>query len=344
MDSVSSDNQSDTGTPEGQPEPVNVGGNIRDLFALKKNNRHIKILLSIGGYTSSQEGQFKGAVKDDASRKRFATSAVRIMKDWGFDGLDIDWEYPTNASEAEQLRLLLRECRIALDSYADRNDQSYRMLLTIATSAAKSTYGVLNLPAIDKFVDLWFLMAYDYTGSWSTSSGHHAALYKDSSNMKATPVNTDDTVKDYISKGVPSRKIVLGIPTYGRGFGSTVKGFGKDFKGNGGQDAFLYKDLPFKGTNTESGTNTKVVAAWTWDPAKKIMVSYDNPSTVATKAKYARDKNLGGVMFWDAAGDKAGDQSLVRAAKNNLGTLDRSNNLLEFKNSRYQNIRDKTAR
>lgn len=322
----------------------NAYGNVKQLYLLKQKYRNLKTLLSIGGYTYSQQGKFQAAANTAAGRQRFASSAVQLMSDWGFDGLDIDWEYPENQADASNFVLLLQACRAALDKYAKDNSQNYRYPLTIAVSAGPEKYKLLNMKAMDQYVDTWNLMAYDYAGSWDTTTGHAANLFYSSANPQSTKFNTDQAVKDYIKGGVSPSKIVLGLPLYGRSFLNTVAQPGQPYQGvasNTGSDpgVWLYRDLPRQGAQVK--IDTQAGAAWSYDATTKELVSFDNVPVGLMKADYIRKQGLGGAMFWEAAGDKTGGESLVGAVGDAMGSLELSNNMLDYPQSRYSNIRNK---
>ena len=96
----------------------NLYGNFKAIYKLKKENRHLKVLLSIGGWTYSP--RFHPIVVNPALRSKFVASSLRLLEDLGLDGLDVDYEYPQNEEQARGYVALLREMQAALDG--DKRD------------------------------------------------------------------------------------------------------------------------------------------------------------------------------------------------------------------------------
>ncbi|MBE3041677.1 glycoside hydrolase family 18 protein [Candidatus Bathyarchaeota archaeon] len=340
---ISADTWADTGIVYGNstnPTGNNANGCVGEIFRLKKENRNMKVLLSIGGYNWSPH--FVPAAATPEGRQRFASSAVKLMADWGFDGLDIDWEYPEDEIQAGHYVLLLKACREALDNYAEEHDLDHHFEITIATSAGPDKYNKMNLKDMDPYIDAWHLMSYDYAGSWDlTASGHQAALFADKENKATTMFNTEDAVAAYVAKGIQPHKIALGIPLYGRSFmGTQVIGgpFSGPGEGSIEKGIWLYKDLPRPGV--EEIYDEDIVGAYSFDENTKEFVSYDNVESTEYKVEWLVGQGLGGVMFWQASGDKPCEGSLVETAANALPKLDDTPNLLHYPDSVYDNIRN----
>jgi chitinase len=328
-----SDSWNDVGT--------NVYGCVKQLFLLKKKNRNLKVLLSVGGWTYSSN--FAAPASTPEGRERFAQSAVGLLENLGFDGLDIDWEYPKSATEAQNFEALLRETRQALDLAALKRSGNMHFELSVACPAGPQNYELLRLFEMDRYLDFWNLMAYDYAGSWDSRAGHQANLYEDKRHPECTPFSTQKAVEYYVSSGVPREKIVLGMPLYGRAFQST-DGPGHSFSGTGEgsfeQGVWDFKVLPHAGA--QEYHDREIGASWSHHAGTKTMVSYDTADVVKQKATYVKEKRLGGGMWWESSGDrKIGEGSLIETFVNGAGgreSLDKGQNCLEYPDSKYENL------
>lgn len=242
-------------------------------------------------------------------------------------GLDVDWEYPKDETEAQNLVDLLKETRAvsrlilpwenvgpngyqALDTYT--SDGGGQMLLSVACPAGPQNYEKMNLKAMDMYLDFWNLMAYDYAGSWDVKTGHQSNLYPSKSDPSSTPFSTAKAIEYYRNQGISPSKIVLGMPLYGRAFASTI-GVGQPFTGTGEgsweQGVWDFKALPQPGA--EEIVDEKIGASWSYDDKKKLMVSYDTTELAKQKAEYIMEEKLGGAMWWESSADKKGEESLI---------------------------------
>lgn len=261
----------------------------------------------------------------------------------GFDGIDIDWEYPQDDTEASNFVLLLEATRSALDNYAAANSTSNKFLLTVASPAGPTNYKKLHFKEMDTYLDAWHLMAYDYAGSWSNMSGHDANLYHCKDDPVSTPFSTHTAVTDYIAAGVNASKIVMGMPIYGRGFASTT-GIGKSFTGTGAgtwePGVYDYKTLISQNASNNNNItyDKNLGAAYTYNPSTQELISFDTVEVVQQKVQYVREQKLGGAMFWESSADGSGDMSLISRAFEGLGRLDGGENCLDYKGSQYANL------
>lgn len=198
-------------------------------------------------------------------------------------------------------------------------------------------------------LDFYNLMAYDYAGSWDPNAAHQANLHSSKSNPASTPFSTDAAIDYYLSQGVPSEKIILGMPMYGRAFDNTY-GVGTPYngvgEGNWENGVWDYNALPHSGA--QEYLDEQVGASYSYDPAKRRFISYDTVPMAQIKARYIQKRNLGGGMWWEASGDRdrkngeAGNGSLIGTYVDTIqavSALDHSPNVINFPESSYDNVR-----
>ena len=202
-------------------------------------------------------------------------------------------------------------------------------------------------------LDFYNLMAYDYAGSFSTEAGHQANLKPSTSIPQATPFSTQVAVDYYTKEGkVPSNNVVLGMPLYGRAFANT-DGPGAPFQGVGEgsweNGVWDYKALPQEGAEEKmvSIADGGAGASWSYDGGKRLMISYDTVPMGEEKTKYISDNKLGGAMWWEASGDRAGsksDGSLIATFVESVTAdgqpgLQKMDNALDYPESQYDNLK-----
>lgn len=261
---------------------------------LKQKHPHLRVVLSIGGAQASQV--FPTVAASAVLRDNFARSARGLVEASGLDGIDsmdsnptptsserlristnkmlprnraVAWQYPTDSLQGANLLALLAAVRLYLP------EEQY--LLAAALPAARSVLGTIDLQRAAVYLDVLNLMAYDLSGS---RSGHHAQLYPSSSKEDESS-SASGAVSYLLNRGFPGRKILLGIPVFGR----------RGTSSGGGSDGRVdYRHLPRKGTKEQ--VDKRACAAYCVGGGSGF-VSYDNPETVKTKAAFVKQKGLG---------------------------------------------------
>ncbi|KAL5611659.1 hypothetical protein BROUX41_000761 [Berkeleyomyces rouxiae] len=329
-------------------------GCVGQLYKLKQKNRHVKTTLSIGGFTRSSN--FPAAASTEERRAEFARSSVKLLADWGFDGIDIVWQYPKTQDAADDYIALLKRVRQELDEYAAQHTPDYHYTLTIVAPPNPEDYQYLDMKSLGEVLDYVNLPGW-YTGSWSDGTGYLSNLYPSKQNTISTPFNVADVVEAYLEGGVPSHKLILGIPIYSHSFEET-DGMGEALYelspkttsvgpnaefgwklGTWEAGTWDYKDLPQAGA--EEFDDDEVVGHYSYDKTKRQLAVYDTPKTVTKKVEFLHSKGLGGTMFWEATADKEGQDSLISTAFNAQGgSLEAlvSENQLNYPDSVYINI------
>lgn len=196
---------------------------FRRFVGLKKQNPNFVPMISIGGWNAGSK-KFSQMAADPAKRQIFLDSILPFVKKYGFEGIDLDWEYPGSRDsidpehDKENFNVLVEMMAKIL--------HEHNILFTAALSPGRNTIDdAYDIPRISKSFDIMNIMTYDYHGWWENNShpftGHNAPLYgRDEEDFEDHPgyyFSVFDTLNYYIQKGAPKEKLAMGFAQYGRG-------------------------------------------------------------------------------------------------------------------------------
>ena len=219
----------------GQTDDFPYKGHFNVLNSYKKKYPNVKTMISVGGWADST-GFYK-MTQTEEGMVTFADSVVKFLRDYGFNGVDIDYEYPTSLEDAgnpkdfdlakpyrknlyTQYVKMMKILREKVNEASKEDGKEY--LLTAAVTASGWVVGGMGEEDYTKYLDFLNLMTYDFHGSWNGYVAHNSPLYSDPrdpevAGIKYNYLSTDWAVKYYAGVMDPS-KIVVGIPLYTRGW------------------------------------------------------------------------------------------------------------------------------
>ncbi|QAT90304.1 chitinase [Spodoptera exempta nucleopolyhedrovirus] len=306
-------------------------GNFGQLMAVKNANPHLKVLASIGGWTLSDPFYH---MHDQNVRQTFIDSVEEFLLTWKFfDGIDIDWEFPggkganPNVGDAVRDRrtytLLLQELRLRLDALGTRTNRYYS--LTSAVSAGNDKIAVVDYTEAQKYLDVIFLMTYDFKGAWSnTDLGHQTALFAPTWRPDE-PYCADRAVEAMLNQNVPASKIAIGIAMYGRGWTGVVSdnenipflGVGTGpVSGTWEAGVVDYRQIVHNMSQYDYSYDDVAKGAYVYSKETGNLITYDDPKSVTDKTKYVLDHELAGLFAWEIDADN-GD--ILNAINKGLG-------------------------
>ncbi len=246
-----------------------------------------RVLLGLGGWGNSDG--FPGMVSTPENRARFIGLLVDCLRANGYDGVDIDWEFASNGKDRAGLSLFIEELAGALGAAEPR------LQLTMAAPSGNFWGRWIDFERLAGRFDFIGFMTYDYHGAWSRRSGHNAPLRS----CPRDAGSLEDTVRYAVGRGIPPDRIVIGLPFGGRSF--DCGGLGRPFKATA--------HLPY----SEIAGLSAGEWSFLWDACAEapyavrrdggMIISYDDPRSIALKCRYAMDAGLAGVMIWELAQD-----------------------------------------
>jgi chitinase len=278
---------------------------IQKLVSLKNRNPQLKILLSLGGWGGCKN--CSQVFSSESGRKEFARSTKELTDYFKSDGIDLDWEYPViegfpghaySGEDKNNFTSLVKELRKELGK---KHEISFA-----AGGFTSFLEQSIDWKEVIPVVDRVNLMSYDLINGNSTVTGHHTALFSTPSQKESA----DNSIKYLDSIGVPLNKIVIGAAFYARIFENVA-----------GTNNGLYQKGKFKSgisyRNFDSAFNSREGYVHFWDETaeapyyynadKKLFATGDDEKSIRLKTKYAKEKGLNGIMFWELLGDRPKD-------------------------------------
>ncbi|HEX7369462.1 MAG TPA: glycoside hydrolase family 18 protein [Rhodanobacteraceae bacterium] len=281
---------------------------LQSLVALKARDPALRVDVSVGGWGA---GGFSEAARTTSGRKAFATSAARLVVAHNADGLDIDWEYPghdesgiaSSPDDRRDFTLLLQAVRVALDAAGATRHRRYTLSIAVADGPFVS--GV-DIARVDRYVDWFNLMTYDFCNSMTPRTCHHTGLH--ASKFAPTDARTTErAVAQFLAAGVPPRKLVIGVAFYGREFGDVDPAHDGLYQRYGkyiGEIPWPKLQADFVNRNgLVRHWDAQADAAWLWNPQTHTFITYDDPRSIAAKAAFVKARHLGGIMYWEQSLD-----------------------------------------
>jgi len=293
------------------PRTDEATGEFSPGLATLAHSHGVRVLLSIGGWDDS--GTFPAVASDPAHRARFARACAGAILRYGFDGIDIDWEYPGfaehNGSPADSgnFPLLLGTLRDTLSRLG--RSMGRHLALSAAVPATEAHARLMAIGRSAETLDFLNVMTYDLYGTWDTRAYHNAPLYAGPGGDSARSV--DGAFRLYhVTYGVPARRINLGVPFYGHTFVDCPELLGT----HAGPDTSVFAGATYANITARAGEFTRhwdpyAQVPYLTSPVRRTLVSYDDPASVRCKAEYAAAHGAGGLIIWEITQDALPDGS-----------------------------------
>ena len=287
-------------------------GGDSDIVSLS-HRKNVEVMLSVGGWDDSEN--FPAVAASDQRRSAFAHACVEAIRRFGFDGIDIDWEFPGltdhngTPADTHNYTLLLRTLRDSLDGYGLAIGR--HCLLSAALPAGLPFAANFEMREVAGLLDFLNIMTYDFTGSWDPLSYYNSPLH--------APAGVDSTrcvaaayQLYHQTYNVPDGKINLGVPFYGHTFthctAPQTSHAGEDtvhFSKRGAMYSDIVRVMPQCVRHWDPQAEVPYLVCADWN----LFVSYDDVESIHAKAAFVVDHHLRGLIIWELTGDLMPDGS-----------------------------------
>lgn len=317
--------------------PESAGPKLEALVRQKERNPDLKVMIACGGWGADG---FSDMALTEESRQKFIDSARDFIEKYQLDGMDMDWEYPGISGAGTKARpedtgnftALMKGLREMLDSFDSPK------VLTFASAGWKRYYDFVNMDEVMKYADYTNVMTYDQVSGVSIYTGHHTPLgdvrseaiagtpmqahlesaWQSGNSPDPHPRSVEKIVDFLIAEGVDPSQIIIGAAFYGRLWkGVPPENNGLYQRSGGIKSGWIAYHRIRENIEPDSAYqrfwDEDAQAPIMYRAADSLMLSYDDTESVALKTKYALEKDLGGIMFWELGNDTKEEGGLLDA-------------------------------
>ncbi|XP_076309101.1 putative chitinase 10 [Tachypleus tridentatus] len=286
-------------------------GNEKGLYdrilALKRKNPILKVLLGVGGWMIGS-GPFRELTKNTYRKSQFIFNAIEFLRQQGFDGMEINWEFPRGVEDKTRFSELVKDLKEAFDGETIISKKPKLILSAAVPSNFEAVLAGYDVEEVSKYLDIMNVMTYDFHGDWEKQVGHNSPLFPlESASRYQSKLTVDYSAAEWVKRGAPKEKLCIGIPTYGRSFtlsNTSLTDIGAPAVGGGqpgnytGESGFL--------SFFEICDFLKSGAVLVWDNEQMVpyaykddqWVGFDDLRSVKLKAQWLMQAGYGGVMIW----------------------------------------------
>lgn len=289
----------------------------------------VRVVLAIGGWGVNG---FSEAINTPTTRATFIKSIIDVIKEQKYDGIDLDWEYPTKRynpntgsledsgypNDKQNYTKFIQELRREMDKIDTG--------LTLSLAVPAGAWAVNSYYEIDKInasIDFLHIMSYDLINYIPGElTNHHTNIY----NSSKGDVGADAAIKAYIYAGLNKSKIIVGAAFYGHAFYNISQGSSDGYWVNSSylpanKGTISYRDIKrLYLDNPDQYTvyyDEQAIATWLY--GNNTFISFDDEVSIAAKAQYVINNGYGGLMSWQYSQDDI-DGTLIKAMYNNLNS------------------------
>ncbi len=274
---------------------------LRQIVALKKDHPHLKVMVSIGGWSGCAPCSELFASAEH--RQTFARTAVSLFRANGIDGLDLDWEYPAiegypghkfDSSDRDHFTELIRDLR---------REMGTDFLLSFAAGGfIRYLEHSVNWPAVLPLVDFVNLMTYDLVGGYATVTGHHTPPRSGGPGEESA----EKCVRWLLEHGAPAAKLVTGAAFYARVWENVPDTRRGLYQPGRFKQGVAYRNFRLYFTDSMGYRyyrDRKTRAPYRYSRSLHLFATFDDRWSLRHKTRFIRRHGLGGIMFWELSQD-----------------------------------------